>query len=85
MNNIIPVQIKADFEIVADLAKEIWTEHYTPIIGWQQVEYMLEKFQSATEIENQIKEKSLWSSNCCLVGNDLWFFWKGRSTNLYSQ
>jgi RimJ/RimL family protein N-acetyltransferase len=56
MNNIIPVQIKADFEIVADLAKEIWTEHYTPIIGWQQVEYMLEKFQSATEIENQIKE-----------------------------
>ena len=55
MNKIILVQTKADFDIVADLAKKIWTQHYTPIIGNQQVEYMLEKFQSASAVENQVK------------------------------
>ncbi len=39
---------------VAALAKEIWTQHYVPIIGAAQVEYMLEKFQSAEAIERQI-------------------------------
>lgn len=56
MKKITRVQTKSDFQIVADLAKEIWTEHYTPIIGSQQVEYMLDKFQSATAIENQVIE-----------------------------
>ncbi|MHB9014128.1 MAG: GNAT family N-acetyltransferase [Ignavibacteriaceae bacterium] len=41
-------------EIVETLAKEIWTEHYTPIIGKNQVEYMLEKFQSRQAITDQI-------------------------------
>jgi RimJ/RimL family protein N-acetyltransferase len=43
-----------DYKVIADLAKEIWTEHYTPIIGSEQVEYMLDKFQSKEAIENQI-------------------------------
>lgn len=43
-----------DYKVIADLAKEIWTEHYTPIIGSDQVEYMLDKFQSKEAIENQI-------------------------------
>ena len=34
-----PEQIAA----VAELAEEIWTQHYTPIIGPAQVLYMLEK------------------------------------------
>ena len=38
---------------VASLAREIWTEHYLPIIGRGQVEYMLEKFQSAEAIAEQ--------------------------------
>jgi len=39
---------------LAELAREIWTEHYTPIIGAGQVEYMLSKFQSADSIMNDI-------------------------------
>ena len=31
---------------IADLAKVIWNEHFTPIIGKDQVDYMVEKFQS---------------------------------------
>lgn len=43
-----------DFKIISELAKVIWTEHYTPIIGADQVNYMLEKFQSEKAIKNQI-------------------------------
>jgi ribosomal protein S18 acetylase RimI-like enzyme len=39
------------------LAKEIWTEHFTVIIGKAQVDYMLEKFQSEGAITQQIKNK----------------------------
>lgn len=45
-----------DFNTIADLATDIWTEHYTKIIGTAQVEYMLEKFQSAAAIANQVEE-----------------------------
>lgn len=31
---------------IADLAKTIWNQHYVNIIGQQQVDYMLEEFQS---------------------------------------
>lgn len=40
--------------VVAALAEEIWTEHYTPIIGSAQVEYMLANIQSADAIRQQI-------------------------------
>ena len=46
-----PEQIAA----VAELARETWTQHYTPIIGSAQVDYMLEKFQSAEAIARQIE------------------------------
>lgn len=39
---------------VARLAREIWVEHFTPIIGRPQVDYMLEKFQSASAIAAQV-------------------------------
>lgn len=41
---------------LAEFAKPIWEEHYTPIIGAEQVSYMLEKFQSKTAIIEQISE-----------------------------
>jgi len=41
---------------VAKLAKEIWNQHYLPIIGNEQVDYMLDKFQSENAIEQQIAE-----------------------------
>ena len=40
---------------VAALAREIWTQHYTPIIGAAQVAYMLERFQSVEAIAQQIE------------------------------
>lgn len=46
-----PEQVAA----VAALAREIWTRHYTPLIGSEQVEYMLEKFQSVEAITRQME------------------------------
>ncbi len=43
---IIEVRNEDQIDIVESLANEIWTEHYTPIIGKDQVKYMLDKFQS---------------------------------------
>jgi ribosomal protein S18 acetylase RimI-like enzyme len=42
---------------VALLAREIWTEHFTAIIGREQVDYMLAKFQSAEAISRQIESE----------------------------
>lgn len=55
MVNIEPVKSGAYISAVADLAKIIWTEHYTPIIGSGQVSYMLEKFQSVKAIHDQVE------------------------------
>ena len=43
--------------LVAALAREIWTEHYTPIIGAEQVEYMLTNIQSEPAIRQQIEHE----------------------------
>lgn len=51
--------VKATFDDAAELAglaEIIWREHYTPIIGKDQVEYMLENFQSREVIGSQINE-----------------------------
>ena len=49
---------KTDDEILAitQLANEIWTQHYLPIIGQDQVDYMLLKYQSYEAISRQIKD-----------------------------
>ncbi|MEI6809107.1 MAG: GNAT family N-acetyltransferase [bacterium] len=41
---------------VADLAREIWRDHYVPIIGQAQVDYMLGQFQSERAITAQIAD-----------------------------
>jgi ribosomal protein S18 acetylase RimI-like enzyme len=43
-----------DVAEVARLAREIWNEHYPAIIGQDQVDYMIAKFQSADAIREQI-------------------------------
>jgi len=40
--------------LIEEIAAPIWQEHYTPIIGSDQVEYMLRKFQSAAAIKAQM-------------------------------
>ena len=52
--NITPVKDQSTIEVVAALADEIWRQHYTSIIGTEQVNYMLDKFQSAAAISEQI-------------------------------
>jgi ribosomal protein S18 acetylase RimI-like enzyme len=47
-------------EIVESLAREIWIEHYVPIIGREQVDYMLDKFQSKQAISEQIRTGVLY-------------------------
>ena len=41
---------------VADLAEEIWHQHFTPIIGEDQVNYMVDKFQSYPALKKQIAD-----------------------------
>ncbi|MFH0977526.1 MAG: GNAT family N-acetyltransferase [Spirochaetota bacterium] len=53
----IEVKDKNQIDILERLAKEIWTEHYSPIIGKVQVDYMLDKYQSAKAIKNQISNE----------------------------
>jgi diamine N-acetyltransferase len=55
MNGIQPVQTAAAQQVVADLARTIWREHFVPIIGQPQVDYMLERFQSAAAIAEQMR------------------------------
>ena len=41
---------------IASLAEVIWNEHFTPIIGKEQVAYIVEKFQSYPALNEQIAE-----------------------------
>ncbi len=45
-----------DFLFTQSLARKIWTQHYTPIIGAEQVAYMLDKFQSVEAMQKQVAE-----------------------------
>lgn len=54
--DIIPVNTTDEIKTVAFLAGKIWNEHYVPIIGQEQVNYMVDKFQSVEAITAQIKE-----------------------------
>lgn len=50
------VRSPAQVAIVAALAREIWPEHYVPIIGAAQVAYMLETLQSPAAIESALAD-----------------------------
>ena len=52
------VEVKDDqqIETVARLAEEIWNQHFIPIIGNEQVDYMVDKFQSVPSIKTQLEE-----------------------------
>ncbi len=52
--HICPVKTDEDIRSVAALAEEIWNQHFTPIIGKAQVDYMVDKFQSYKALKQQI-------------------------------
>lgn len=54
--NFIEVIDDTQIAFVEKLAHDIWHEYYTPLIGKDQVEYMLAQFQSAMAINQQIRE-----------------------------
>lgn len=49
-----PAKESKDITYLADLAKNIWVEHYQSIISIEQVNYMLDKFQSVDSIKSAI-------------------------------
>lgn len=53
--NIEKVSTESQIDTVAKLAFEIWNQHFVPIIGKAQVDYMVEKFQSKKAISEQIE------------------------------
>ncbi len=50
------VQDEQTIKIVENLGIEIWNEHYINIISKEQIDYMLNKFQSFSAIKSQINE-----------------------------
>jgi len=60
MKKIEVIEVETDdaIALVVSLADTIWREHYTSIIGTDQVDYMLEKFQSKNAITNQIESNT---------------------------
>lgn len=44
----------ADIALIAQTARIIWLETYLPILGREQVDYMIEKFQSASALTGQL-------------------------------
>lgn len=53
---IIEVETKKQIELVEMLAKIIWKEHYLESLGSEQIDYMLNKFQSTKPIKQNIVE-----------------------------
>ncbi len=57
--NMLEVKTQDDIATAALLAAEIWREHYSPIIGVEQVEYMVATFQSEVAINEQLTNEGL--------------------------
>ncbi len=58
--------LEEEIPALAAMAKEIWEEHFTPIIGSAQVAYMLDKFQSAHAIREAIQKEGYQYYFFCL-------------------
>lgn len=51
---------QADVPVLAALADEIWHQHFTPIIGAKQVDYMLDWFQDEEAMTRQLQEGMIY-------------------------
>ena len=51
---LVPVSTASQVADVARMAHEVWNEHYVPLIGQAQVDYMVAKFQSSAAMQAQI-------------------------------
>lgn len=53
---LISVKTNEEIEKVSELAEEIWSEHYAPILSPEKIAYMLNKFLSVEAIKKSIEE-----------------------------
>ncbi|MBC3759608.1 GNAT family N-acetyltransferase [Hyunsoonleella sp. SJ7] len=60
MTEIVKAAEERQFKLIENLADKIWREHYTAIIGIDQVNFMLKKFQSFEAIQEQIHQGYLY-------------------------
>ncbi len=51
----------SDCKLIYDLALEIWNKHYVPIIGQQQVDYMLRTLYSEITLTKQMNEGQIYT------------------------
>ncbi len=51
---LVPIVSEEQIRKMCKMANKIWNEHYSPIIGFEQVEYMLNKFQSPETVNRQM-------------------------------
>ncbi|MFG6687807.1 GNAT family N-acetyltransferase [Mariniflexile sp. HNIBRBA6329] len=56
MIKIIPATKIIDFQCISNLANTIWHEHYITIISLEQIEYMLDKFNSVQALKDQVHQ-----------------------------
>lgn len=77
--NLIKVTSKKEIISLAKLAREIWFEHFPKVITIDQIEYMVNKFQSIEAITEQIntsyeyflcKSESTYLGFCCIKNED---------------
>lgn len=69
----LPVTTLDGFRAVEALAFPIWREHYTPLIGPAQVDFMLQKFQTAGAVESQVAQGALYFLLQTPGGNEFGF------------
>jgi len=54
----ITIAQQKDLDTIANLAKQIWNDHYVSIIGQVQVDYMLDKIYNHQSLVEQLTEKN---------------------------
>ena len=54
---ILEANSQQDFVNMAMMAKTIWEEHYSPLIGIDQTAYMIEKYQTPSAIRDQVENQ----------------------------
>ncbi|GIO31280.1 MULTISPECIES: GNAT family N-acetyltransferase [Paenibacillus] len=54
---LLQAETEEDIASLADMASRIWFEYFVSIISKEQIEYMVEKFQSVAAIQDQTKRQ----------------------------
>lgn len=68
---IIPVKTEEQRRELAALANEIWNQHFVPIIGQAQVDYMLQKFQCYEAMTDQMENQGYEYFFSCYNGRNV--------------